>query len=347
MSQEHNSNQLQVEASPTERPRDRFDAVVEVNRPLCREHFLLRLRVTGPRAFPATRPGQFVQVGCRAPHHAIDTEALLGREVTWQEGQWPKLGQPEFCHPLALLRRPFSLAGRGDEARGTWIEVIHRVVGVGTDWLSQLKVGDAVDLIGPLGNSFTLPPGKSIGLLVGGGVGLPPMIYLAQALRAAKWDAVAFIGAMSRDLLAVTQRAGAEASVTGEPTMCVEEFASQGVGAVVTTDDGSAGLKGRITAGLEKHLQIHASTQGSRIVVFTCGPDRMMHAVATLAETFGVDCQVCVEQAMACGMGTCQSCVVKIEDREKPQSQTREGRPWRFRLACTDGPVFASKSVVW
>jgi dihydroorotate dehydrogenase electron transfer subunit len=85
-------------------------------------------------------------------------------------------------------------------------------------------------------------------------------------------------------------------------------------------------------------------------LVFTCGPHAMMHAVAKLAAAHGVDCQVCLEQAMACGMGTCQSCVVKIDPAvygQAPQGVTDDGRPWRFKLACTDGPVFDSRVVVW
>lgn len=246
-----------------------------------------------------------------------------------------------------MLRRPFSLAGRGDDSRGTWIEVVHRVVGVGTAWLEQLSVGAAVDFIGPLGNTFELPASKSIALMVGGGVGLPPMFYLAQAVKQAGWSGVGFVGAMTRDLLAVTFSKEIAPDDRGAPTLCVDEFSSQGLPAVVTTDDGSLGLKGRITAGLERALAEMSADERAQAVVFTCGPEVMMHAVADLAARFGVDCQVCLEQAMACGMSTCQSCVVKIEDVNRPQAKTPEGRPWRYRLACTDGPVFPSKIVVW
>lgn len=326
--------------------RARFDATVLVNRVLCREHFLLRLRVTGPGVFPATAPGQFVQLGCRSPE-ALSSDALLGNEIAWDEGQWPTLNQPELCSPLAMLRRPFSLAGRGEDEQGTWIEVVHRVVGIGTSWLAKLNVGDDVDLIGPLGNRFALPADRSHGLLVGGGVGLPPMFYLARALRTANWSATAFVGAMTSDLLAVTFDDAITPSTDGSPTLSVREFSEQNIASVVTTDDGSKGLQGRITRGLKQSLESLSTEQRSKTVIFTCGPDVMMHAVAQLASEFGVDCQVCVEQAMACGMGTCQSCVVKIEDRDKPQASTADGRPWRYRLACTDGPVFSSKSVVW
>ena len=326
--------------------RGRFDATVELNRPLCREHFLLRVRVAGD--FPATRPGQFVQLGCRPPDSAIDFATLMGGELQWSPDRPPTPHQPEFCHPLAMLRRPFSLAGRGDDERGTWLDVIHRVVGVGTDWLSHLSPGDAVDLIGPLGNWFDLPGDKSIALLVGGGVGLPPMFYLAEALQAAKWDAVAFVGAMSRDLLAVTFADDAQPDEGGRATPCVEEFARHGYATIVTTDDGSLGLPGRITRGLEMQLQRMTDDERARAVVYTCGPEPMMHAAATLAKAHGVDCQVCLEQAMACGMATCQSCVVRIDAQGSDVVHgVIDGRPWRYRFACTDGPVFEAGNVVW
>ena len=277
----------------------------------------------------------------------MDLERLQGHDCEWEAGQLPALTQPELCHPLALLRRPFSLAGRGDDDRGTWVEIIHRVVGVGTSWLASLKVGDAVDLIGPLGNHFALPAGKSIGLLVGGGVGLPPMFYLAQAMRAQGWSGVGFVGALTRDLLAVTFRHEMEPDAAGSPRLSVDEFARHGFPAVITTDDGSLGLHDRITAGLEKHLCSLSTQDAAKAVVFTCGPEPMMHAVAKLAKQYGVDCQVCLEQAMACGMTTCQSCIVKIEDAKKPQGTTEAGRPWRYKLACTDGPVFDAEVVVW
>ena len=326
--------------------RRRFDAVVEINRKLCREHYLLRLRIVDGD-FPATKPGQFIQLGCRTPDASIDADALLGREIEVTPGVMPTLSQPELCGRLAMLRRPFSLAGRGDDSRGTWIEIVHRVVGIGTAWLEQLAVGASVDLIGPLGNIFELPAGKSIGFMVGGGVGLPPMFYLAEAMRRAGWRGVGFVGAMTCDLLAVTFCDAIKPDAAGGALKSVKEFALHDYPAIVTTDDGSLGLKGRITAGLEKQLAALSVEDRAKAVVFTCGPEVMMHAVANLAEKFGVDCQVCLEQAMACGMSTCQSCVVKIEDRVKPQATDAAGRPWRYRLACTDGPVFGAKAVVW
>jgi dihydroorotate dehydrogenase electron transfer subunit len=289
-----------------------------------------------------------VQLGCRYPDSSreySDTEAV-GHD--WTPDRWPTLSQPDLCEPTALLRRPFSLAGRGDDDEGTWIDVIHRVVGVGTAWLSSLKPGDAVDMIGPLGNWFSLPQGKSIGLLVGGGVGLPPMFYLAEAMRLAGWSAVGFIGATTADLLAVHFAAGVTPDSQGVPTLCVDEFARHGFASVITTDDGSVGLHGRVTRGLEAYVSTMSPEDIARAMIYVCGPEPMMHAIARVADAHGLDCQVCLEQAMACGMGTCQSCVVKIEDHShSPHAVTESGRPWRYRLACTDGPIFNAPLVIW
>ncbi|MEX0887505.1 MAG: dihydroorotate dehydrogenase electron transfer subunit [Phycisphaeraceae bacterium] len=334
--------------------RGRFDGIVLANDFICREHYRLRVRVTGPGWFPPTRPGQFVQLGCRPPAGAMDEATLLGEGWSWCEVDTPpRVGQFELTSPAALLRRPFSLAGRGDDADGAWIEIIHRVVGAGTAWLASLAPGDAVDLIGPLGNSFEPPADRSLALLVGGGVGLPPMFYLAEALHEQGWQAVALIGAMTRDLLAVTLDEAQVPDPEGLPTHCVAEFARLWYPSVVTTDDGSVGLRGRITDGLARVLDGLPRGQLDQAVVFTCGPELMMRAAGVLARRHGVPCQACLEQAMACGMGTCQSCVVRIEEHEHPHATTSPsvehpaGRPWRYRLACTDGPVFDARRVVW
>ncbi len=333
-------------ATPGTHHRARFDAVVRFNRQVCREHYILRLALPG--GFPATRPGQFVQLGCRPPDGAIDLDRLLCREHKWESGRGVVIEQQELCGSSAFLRRPFSLAGRGDDASGTWIDVIHRVVGVGTGWLAGLKEDDKVDLIGPLGNWFSLPRGKSIGLLVGGGVGLPPMFYLAQTLAQARWAAVGFVGATTADLLAVTFVEGVVPDQDGAVAQSVVQFAQLGYGAVVTTDDGSLGLRGRITDGLVRYLQSQSPEDAQQTVVFTCGPEAMMHAVADLAGRCGVACQVCLEQAMACGMGTCQSCVVRIgHDQDDSHGVAEDGRAWRYRLACSDGPIFEAQQVVW
>ena len=296
--------------------------------------------------FGPTRPGQFVQIGCRPPDGARSDDDVVGRLLEWGPGQEPGPCQAELAGPLALLRRPFSLADRGDDGDGAWVEILYRTVGVGTDWLANLRIGDPVDMIGPLGNGFDLPPDKSIGLLVAGGVGLGPMFHLARTLSDARWSGVSFIGSVSADLLPAALAPSTAPDNRGRPTDSVSRFSAFGLRSVVTTEDGSLGLAGRVTDGLRRHLDSQSPADARRTVVFTCGPEPMMRAVAELAAANAVACQVCLERAMACGMGTCQSCVVKVRDAGT-DAAGRPGEGWRYSLTCVDGPVYPAEVVVW
>src|SRR5689334_1238487 len=226
--------------SPTiemKRPnRGQFVCTVAANIPLCREHYRLVLRLG---QFPASRPGQFIQISCRNLHDDYAREM----EWNWDDCRHAPEHGPELLGPLAMLRRPFSLAGRRDVAGGVELDIIHRVVGVGTSWMSELAAGDQVSVLGPLGNTFTLPAADQVALLVGGGVGIPPMLYLAEALAGRR--GVAFCGALSRDLLPLTITRPPNAS--GEPSDCINEFSRHGIPSVITSDDGSVGMQGYVT----------------------------------------------------------------------------------------------------
>ena len=321
--------------------RGQFTAVVAANVPLCREHRRLTLRLA---AFPPTEPGQFVQVLCR---DRADDDAEP-RVVEWEPGQPLALTDADLLGRRATLRRPFSLAGRRDVGGGVELDLIHRAVGVGTDWLAGLAIGDLVSVIGPLGNRFTPPAGRGPALLVGGGVGIPPMLYLAA--RWAGRPAVAFAGAVTRDLLPLTITADAPPPAHAgdvDPLFNVAEFAAHGIPAVLATDDGSYGFRGFVTQALERYLdRWFADRAGVRPTLYTCGPEPMMRRVADLAAARGLACQVAVERAMACGMGTCQSCVIKVR-KVDAAAPPLAGSPWAYRLACTDGPVFAAADLVW
>ncbi len=322
--------------------RDQFRTEVIENVPLCREHFRLVLGV--PR-FPPTEPGQFIQIACRDMES--DYGAALETEAEWRPGQPPQVTGEELRRPLALLRRPFSLAGRRDTADGVELDVIHRVVGVGTDWMSRLRAGDAVDVLGPLGNRFDLPPPDGLALLVGGGVGIPPMIYLAEKLGKSRRRAVVFSGALTRDLLPLTispdvPPPGADSA---RPLLNVAEFSRHGIPAVLSTDDGSYGFRGFVTQALEKYLDGSGDLPPA-VTVYTCGPERKMKRVAAIATGRGLECQVAVERAMACGMGTCQSCCIRVR-KPDPAQVPLPGREWCYGLACTDGPVFRGRDLLW
>lgn len=357
--------------------RGTFDTTVLSNTPLCREHYRLTL---GVDVFPPTSPGQFVQVLC-----ADD------------DGQG------------AMLRRPFSLAARRDTAAGVEIDLIARTVGVGTRYLQSLTAGERVNILGPLGNGFTLPPAGGIALLVGGGVGIPPMLYLAEHLARAQLakamtqatsasaptlrsitpsmttppiispsslaqspsperstapspspafqsqpsappKAVVFCGAMTQDLipLTITNDAPAPAHNSFAPLYNVDEFARHGIPAVLSTDDGTYGYKGFVTDTLRQYLDAYLTDNAdrARTVIYCCGPEGMLKVVADVARRRNISCQVCVERAMACGLGTCQSCVIKVK-KPDPAAPPLAGQDWCYRLACTDGPVFEATTLLW
>jgi dihydroorotate dehydrogenase electron transfer subunit len=303
---------------------------VLANRQLCQGHYLVRL---GGKTFPATKPGQFVQLQCRIPG-----EQAVWSEVEVAPGQWPELTGRELTEGEPILRRPLSLAGRRDTEFDVELDIIYSVVGKGTGWLARAGEGDEISVLGPLGNAFAVSDSKPKAALVGGGVGIPPMIYLASAMGAGGKGAVAFCGARSADMLPVTLAPAVDVSPDGKPSASISQFAQFGVDSVIATDDGSLGWKGFVTEPLAGWLDA-MDAASDNAVVYTCGPELMMRAVAEICIARDVECQVSLERHMACGMGTCQSCVCKTK------SDSEQG--WSHKLCCTHGPVFDAREIIW
>lgn len=301
-------------------------AGVIANRPLCREHFRLTLRL--PR-FDHARPGQFVHL-CPAPDAPPRTHETRPA---------PSCAVPNPSQG-PMLRRAFSIAGLRAMDDGVEVDVIFRVVGAATRWMESLLVGDSVSLMGPLGNVFPIHQHKPIAWFVAGGVGLPPLLWFAEALHKAGKKTVAFCGAQSADLLPLTFALDSPPDKTAQlSTASAAEFAAQDATVVISTDDGSLGFPGHIGAAL---AAFHATnpTPADSVVLYTCGPERMMRFVADHAVEHGIECYACMERAMACGTGLCQSCVVPVSDEAAIDG-------WRYRLCCTDGPVFNAATVLW
>jgi len=209
-----------------------------------------------------------------------------------------------------LLRRPFSLCEvRPDQGI---ITLIYRIVGRGTHALSVIGPGSELDLLGPLGQSFPDPAtGAGLLILVGGGLGIPPMVAAAERALAAGRQVQAIIGARSeRDL------AGGR------------ELTSLNLPVTVMTDDGSRGAKGFVTAPLSGLVEL-----GQAAEVWACGPEAMLAAVKALCQPSQVACFVSVERFMACGFGVCIGCTVPKADHSG------------YLKACYDGPVFLAEEV--
>ena len=240
----------------------------------------------------------------------------------------------------ATLRRPFSIAGRTDTADGVILSVIYRVVGAATEWLSRRTAGDTVSVLGPMGNRFPKPVG-GFGIFIGGGVGIPPMLYLADRWTSDEsLELLAFCGATSRELLPLTlEDTPADELIDHvRPSRRAVEFNCHGVDSIISTDDGTYGFQGLVTDALEQYLDRNGGVSNDRRpVLYTCGPEGMMKRVAAIAAARGLDCFVAVERAMGCGMGTCQSCVIRV----------RRGEGWRYALSCTEGPIFRGDDLLW
>ena len=206
-----------------------------------------------------------------------------------------------------LLRRTISINYVDRKTNEVWFLV--QLVGDGTRKLATVKEGDTVNVVLPLGNGFTLPetPDKK-DLLVGGGVGTAPMLYLGEALLKMGWKPTFLLGARSKnDLLQLEQ---------------FEQFGD----VYTTTEDGSMGEKGYVT--MHSVLKDHKFN-----MIYTCGPKPMMVAVAKYAKANGIECEVSLENTMACGVGACLCCVEK----------TDEGHV----CVCKEGPVFNIKKLLW
>lgn len=301
------------------------EAMVTSNPEICREHRRLTFSL---REFPRAEPGQFVHL-----IHPLRSAA----PIPWHGSE----DQPEWSGPHELfdeltVRRAFSIAGLRSQGDQTSLDVIYRVVGRGTLWMASLKRGDSVNVLGPLGNRFVGTPRTRLALLVGGGVGLPPLLWWSEHLARLGIETIVFIGAQSRDLVPLTLSSAPSAKIGQAIARALD---LHGVTTVFSTDDGSLGHHGYITEALEEWVT-QRRPRSDQTCIYACGPEPMMRRAAELAEQWDMDCQLCMERSMACGIGTCQSCVVPVHD-------PRAADGWRYKLCCTDGPVFDGREIVW
>ena len=211
--------------------------------------------------------------------------------------------------PTTFLRRPISINFVDQAKNELWLLI--QLVGDGTRKMAEFRPGDLVNIILPLGNGFTIPSkgmDKKL-LLIGGGVGTAPMLYLGACLKEAGFEPIFLLGARSR-----------------EDVLQLEEFRKYGQ-VYVTTEDGSLGEKGYVTN--------HSILENTRFEqIYTCGPKPMMMAVAKYAGSKGISCEVSLENTMACGIGACLCCVEK----------NKEGH---HVCVCTEGPVFNIENLSW
>lgn len=204
-----------------------------------------------------------------------------------------------------ILPRPISICGIDKEA-GT-LRIVYRTVGDGTKELSDYKEGEMVKILGPLGNGFTQKDKKAI--LIGGGIGIPPMLELMKQLDC---DKTAVLGYRDSDMF------------------LKDEFEAVG-DVVISTEDGSFGTKGNVIDAIKEQ-----GVEGS--IIYACGPTPMLRGIKAYAEEMGIEAQISMEERMACGIGACLACVCKSTEIDD-HSQVKNKR------VCKEGPVFNVKEV--
>lgn len=215
--------------------------------------------------------------------------------------------------PELNLRRPFCI----HHTDGDTVYVLFRIRGRGTELMSQMKAGDELDILGPLGTGFKIRK-HSYHVLVAGGMGVAPLVSLANALskRGDNEKLIVLLGARSKD-----------------EVLCKQDFEKMGAKVLVATDDGSEGFKGNSVQLLAEQLKMFPSDIQD-MAVYMCGPEIMFETGAKLLENYNnVFVQASFEQFMGCGVGTCRACVINTVDG--------------YRRACKDGPVFNLRDVVF
>jgi dihydroorotate dehydrogenase electron transfer subunit len=216
------------------------------------------------------------------------------------------------CNPL--LRRAFSIHSLNKNKDS--FEILFRVIGKGTDILSQAYPGDTLDVLGPIGNRFSLPKKGQKIMLVAGGMGIAPLWFLFNHLikRYPKDDLTFLVGAKNREEL-----------------LYVEKLEKAGANLMIATDDGSAGRKGLVTEVFAQEIKRRGGDY-RRLCVYSCGPQMMLKRMSQLARRRDFLCQISLETHMACGVGACWGCVVKLKDGT-------------YKRVCVDGPVFDARVV--
>lgn len=258
----------------------------------------------------------FYKMRIQSPYFAKNTKP----------GQFFKVRCSDSNEPL--LRRPLGAHRILKDS----VEILYEVVGIGTQLLSKKKKGEYLDIIGPLGNGFILQrstihdPLSTI--LIAGGIGVAPLFALAESLIKNKNKVTVIIGARSKSYL-----------------MCEKEFKEFGCDVKIATEDGSKGHKGLATDLLRNTPSLSAGRRAARSMIYACGPTAMLKVVANIAEDKKMPCQVSLDERMACGVGVCLGCPVKV--RGSWNVNRGSSKKYEYKMVCKDGPVFDAKELIW
>ena len=263
-----------------------------------------KLRIHAPRIASSAEPGSFVHVS---------------------------------CDPLLAMRRPMSLM-RVD-AGGGWADILYKEVGYGTKLLAEKRPGARLSVIGPIGRPFEAVPGRSRALLLGGGVGIPPMIFLADRLRRDRSASIFVVMGSEVPFPFETKASDMDVSgLGGDVTSTMPLLDQWGIAARLASGAGFAGChRGYVTDLARVWLDALDDAARREVAVYACGPVPMLEACVDLAREYGLPCRVSLEEYMACAVGGCAGCAVRV--------RTDEGRA--MKRVCVDGPVFDGHTIVF
>lgn len=265
------------------------------------EQYVLRLRA--PKCAANAKPGSFVHI---------------------------------TCDPALPMRRPLSIMR---VSRDGTIDLLYKAIGRGTRLLAQRREGETVSVMGPIGLPFTLDPARPRALLIGGGVGIPPMVFIADHLRqdrSTAWKPFVIMGSEVPFPFKVTPSTIMVPGIPDGVIGCMPLLDDWGIPSRLASLQGYTGChEGYVTDLARIWLQNLDQAQRDEVAIYSCGPTPMLRAVAQLAREFELPCQVSLEEFMACAVGGCAGCAVKVETETGPA----------MKRVCVDGPVFDAYKV--
>jgi dihydroorotate dehydrogenase electron transfer subunit len=240
------------------------------------------------------------------------------------------------CDRALPMRRPISIM-RVDPKAG-WVDFLFKVLGEGTRLLAQRLEGESLSVMGPIGKPFEIPVDRTRPLLIGGGVGMPPMVFLADTLRAMKgaYEPLIILGSEVPFPFKAQPSKIMVPGVPAEVTAAMPLLDDWGMASRLASLQGYPGVfDGYVTDLARTWLDALTEEQRKEVAVFACGPHPMLEAVAKLAAEYDLPCQVSLEEFMACAVGGCAGCVVEVQTEKGPA----------MKRVCVDGPVFDAASV--
>lgn len=240
------------------------------------------------------------------------------------------------CDRTIPMRRPLSIMRVS--AEDGWLEILYKVVGDGLHALSRKRPGDRVSLIGPIGNGFSIQESRTRNILIGGGVGIPPVVFLAESLSrtSAATGPLVLMGSEIPFPFEVRESALPTEWLPGNVVTTMQLLESLNISCRLASLSGFAGCyPGYVTDLARRRLETQTRDQLAQTQLFACGPTPMLAAVAGLAREFDVPCQVSLEEYMACAVGGCAGCAVLVETDDGPA----------MKRVCVDGPVFDAARV--